>query len=93
MDIACHFIGIWYYHFAFSKSNIQVLFLKTGKDVFEAFYKKDLARRLLLGKSASVDAEKSMLSKLKQGVYLDMYIVYFSLFFLVLCFMNLHGEQ
>ncbi|XP_077746792.1 cullin-4B-like isoform X3 [Canis aureus] len=37
-----------------------------GKDVFKAFYKKDLARRLLLGKSASVDAEKSMLSKLKQ---------------------------
>ncbi|KAL1924121.1 uncharacterized protein VTP21DRAFT_7156 [Calcarisporiella thermophila] len=36
-----------------------------GKDVFEAFYKKDLAKRLLLGKSASVDAEKSMLSKLK----------------------------
>uniref|UniRef100_A0A8I3S3R2 Cullin family profile domain-containing protein n=1 Tax=Canis lupus familiaris TaxID=9615 RepID=A0A8I3S3R2_CANLF len=40
--------------------------LQKGKDVFEAFYKKDLARRLLLGKSASVDAEKSMLSKLKQ---------------------------
>lgn len=39
----------------------------TGKDVFEAFYKKDLAKRLLVGKSASVDAEKSMLSKLKQG--------------------------
>ena len=37
-----------------------------GKDVFEAFYKKDLAKRLLIGKSASVDAEKSMLSKLKQ---------------------------
>jgi len=36
-----------------------------GKDVFEAFYKKDLAKRLLLGKSASVDAEKSMISKLK----------------------------
>ncbi|ELT93967.1 hypothetical protein CAPTEDRAFT_195383, partial [Capitella teleta] len=36
------------------------------KDVFEAFYKKDLAKRLLVGKSASVDAEKSMLSKLKQ---------------------------
>uniref|UniRef100_A0A673LV72 Cullin-4B n=1 Tax=Sinocyclocheilus rhinocerous TaxID=307959 RepID=A0A673LV72_9TELE len=33
--------------------------------VFEAFYKKDLAKRLLVGKSASVDAEKSMLSKLK----------------------------
>lgn len=41
----------------------------TGKDVFEAFYKKDLAKRLLLGKSASVDAERSMLSKLKQGMF------------------------
>lgn len=37
-----------------------------GKDVFEAFYKTDLAKRLLIGKSASIDAEKSMLSKLKQ---------------------------
>ncbi|KAI8820589.1 ubiquitin-protein ligase, cullin 4 [Fimicolochytrium jonesii] len=36
-----------------------------GKDIFEAFYKKDLAKRLLLQKSTSVDAEKSMLSKLK----------------------------
>jgi cullin-4 len=39
-----------------------------GKDVFEAFYKKDLAKRLLLGKSASVDSEKSMLTKLKTGM-------------------------
>lgn len=37
-----------------------------GKDVFEAFYKKDLSKRLLVGKSASADAEKSMLLKLKQ---------------------------
>ena len=37
--------------------------------MFEAFYKKDLAKRLLVGKSASVDAEKSMLSKLKQGTF------------------------
>ncbi|KAG4142657.1 hypothetical protein ERO13_D06G143050v2 [Gossypium hirsutum] len=36
-----------------------------GKDVFEALYKKDLAKRLLLGKSASIDVEKSMISKLK----------------------------
>lgn len=35
--------------------------------MFEAFYKKDLAKRLLLSKSASYDAEKSMLLKLKQG--------------------------
>nr|CAG4635961.1 EOG090X01NX [Eubosmina coregoni] len=46
---------------------IMVLFRYIhGKDVFEAFYKKDLAKRLLVGKSASVDAEKSMMSKLKQ---------------------------
>ena len=36
-----------------------------GKDVFEAFFKKDLAKRLLLGKSSSTDAEKNMISKLK----------------------------
>ncbi|TNY22886.1 Cullin family-domain-containing protein [Rhodotorula diobovata] len=36
-----------------------------GKDIFEAFYKRDLAKRLLLNKSASVDAERSMLLKLK----------------------------
>ena len=47
--------------------NFFVALLLAGKDVFEAFYKKDLAKRLLLGKSASFDAEKSMLLKLKQG--------------------------
>ena len=46
--------------------NKRPCFFFLGKDVFEAFYKKDLAKRLLVGKSASVDAEKSMLSKLKQ---------------------------
>ena len=34
--------------------------------MFEAFYKADLAKRLLIGRSSSFDAEKSMLSKLKQ---------------------------
>ena len=38
-----------------------------GKAVFEAFYKKDLAKRLLMGRSASTDAEKSMLTRLKSG--------------------------
>lgn len=43
-----------------------VLFrLIQGKDVFEAFYKRDLAKRLLLGRSASADAEKACISKLK----------------------------
>lgn len=53
-----------------TKLNIVIFFCActfVGKDVFEAFYKKDLAKRLLVGKSASVDAEKSMLSKLKHG--------------------------
>ncbi|CAG8429915.1 unnamed protein product [Penicillium salamii] len=36
-----------------------------GKAVFEAFYKNDLARRLLMKRSASSDAEKSMLARLK----------------------------
>jgi hypothetical protein len=40
-----------------------------GKAVFEAFYKNDLARRLLMGRSASDDAEKSMLERLKRGIY------------------------
>jgi cullin-4 len=42
-------------------------FALQGKDVFEAFYKRDLAKRLLLGRSASMDAEKLMISKLKAG--------------------------
>lgn len=50
--------------------------LHAGKDVFEAFYKKDLAKRLLVGKSASVDAEKSMLSKLKHGDYVVLIQIY-----------------
>ncbi|KAI8326187.1 cullin-4A [Martensiomyces pterosporus] len=36
-----------------------------GKDLFEAFYKRDLAKRLLHSKSASTDAERSMLQRLK----------------------------
>lgn len=35
------------------------------KDLFEAFYKKHLSKRLLLGKSASYELERSMLGKLK----------------------------
>lgn len=45
---------------------IYIFRLINGKDVFEAFYKKDLAKRLLFGTSISIDAEKSILSKLKQ---------------------------
>lgn len=37
----------------------------TDKDVFAEFYKKQLAKRLLLQRSASDDAERSMIAKLK----------------------------
>jgi len=36
-----------------------------SKDVFEAFYRQDLAKRLLLNKSSSIDSERSFVSKLK----------------------------
>ncbi|KAI9451539.1 Cullin-4B [Russula earlei] len=36
------------------------------KDIFRAFYHRALAKRLLLGRSASDDAEKAMLKKLKE---------------------------
>lgn len=38
-----------------------------GKAVFEAFYKKDLARRLLMERSASDEAERNMILRLKTG--------------------------
>lgn len=57
----------------FSFVNSFVFYFIQGKDVFEAFYKKDLAKRLLLGKSASIDAEKSMISKV---IYICSYFVH-----------------
>ncbi|KAL8938653.1 MAG: hypothetical protein Q9211_003104, partial [Gyalolechia sp. 1 TL-2023] len=52
-----------------------------GKAVFEAFYKRDLARRLLLNRSASADAEKSMLTRLKSGLSIfDLDFVRFLIF-------------
>eukprot|EP01080_Neovahlkampfia_damariscottae_P011659 gene11659-4896_t len=49
----------------YMNDSLTVFKFLEAKDVFEAFYKKDLAKRLLLGKSTSFDAEKSMISKLK----------------------------
>ena len=37
----------------------------SDKDVFEAFYRKELSKRLLLRTSASDEAEKAMISKLR----------------------------
>ena len=46
-------------------SCLHIFRLVQGKDVFEACYAKFLARRLLLGKSASVDDERRMVGKLR----------------------------
>jgi len=40
----------------------------TDKDMFERYYKKHLARRLLHGKSESTDVEKQMISRMKQEI-------------------------
>ncbi|KAL1889358.1 hypothetical protein Cpir12675_005821 [Ceratocystis pirilliformis] len=44
---------------------LQVFRLIDGKDAFEAFYKRDLARRLLMDRSISYDAERTMLARLR----------------------------
>ena len=44
---------------------LQAILYVQGKEVFEAFYKKDLAKRLLLGRSASTDDKKNMIDNLK----------------------------
>ena len=52
---------------AFYKKVIINNSLEYSLEILTFFFDpKDLAKRLLVGKSASVDAEKSMLSKLKQ---------------------------
>jgi cullin 3 len=44
---------------------ITVFRFLTDKDVFERYYKGHLAKRLLLGRSVSDDAERGMLAKFK----------------------------
>lgn len=47
------------------------------KDIFEAFYKRHLSRRLLLGRSISNDMEKMVLLKLKAGREKDPWMISF----------------
>lgn len=44
---------------------INIFKFVNAKDVFEEFYLRGLARRLLLKKSASTEAEKIMMSKIR----------------------------
>ncbi|KAK8928873.1 Cullin-1 [Platanthera zijinensis] len=45
---------------------VKLLTYISDKDLFAEFYRKKLARRLLFDKNASIDHERSILSKLKQ---------------------------
>jgi cullin-4 len=60
-------------------SSLALYRFTADKDVFRAFYHRFLAKRLLLGRSASDDAEKAMLKKLKEGTSLPT-VLDFSLF-------------
>lgn len=46
---------------------IALIGFTRDKDVFKAFYSTQLAKRLLLNKSASDDMERNMIVKLQQG--------------------------
>ncbi|KAL4867301.1 hypothetical protein BDV12DRAFT_122760 [Aspergillus spectabilis] len=49
-------------------SGITLLRYVKDKDLFEAYYKKHLSRRLLMKRSVSMDAERQMISKMKMEV-------------------------
>jgi len=49
----------------FQERVLQLFCHLQAKDIFEAFYKRDLAKRLLLGKVVSMDMERSMVTLLK----------------------------
>ena len=46
-------------------NGITLLQYISDKDLFETYYKKHLSRRLLMKRSASMDAERQMISKMK----------------------------
>lgn len=49
-------------------NGITLLRYIRDKDLFETYYKKHLSRRLLMKRSASMDAERQMISKMKMEV-------------------------
>ncbi|ODH37684.1 hypothetical protein ACO22_02594 [Paracoccidioides brasiliensis] len=53
---------------ALLESGITLLRYIRDKDLFETYYKKHLSRRLLMKRSASTDAERQMIEKMKMEV-------------------------
>lgn len=64
-----------------------------GKAVFEAFYKNDLARRLLMGRSASDEVERSMLERLRTGLFSDMMSTFWLLLTVDRMWIELHTQS
>lgn len=56
------------------------------------YYKQHLAKRLLLGRSISDDAEKSMISKLKVGFFFSKQINFESILFADRMRLSIHVE-
>lgn len=56
----------------FRNKSLAEIAVFTAKDLFEAFYTRMFAKRLLLNKSASSDLEKIMLLKLQRGTSYDL---------------------
>ena len=56
---------------------LSIFRLVEGKDVFQAFFRNDLAKRLLLGKSSDFDIEKTLITKLRQGYFYYYYFIYY----------------
>jgi hypothetical protein len=59
------------------------------KDVFERYYKQHLAKRLLYGRSASEEAERAFIAKLKVRCYILFEIWYVVIVYLWCVFRNL----
>lgn len=53
--------------------------LTSDKDVFREFYMRALAKRLLLGRTASDDFEKNVLAKLERGAFRPLLLLFFRL--------------
>ena len=66
-----HDSQFWMFITLYTLISLQMVVFKyiEDKDVFQKFYSKMLAKRLVQHMSASDDAEASMISKLKQVCY------------------------
>ena len=58
-------ISCYLHWFHYDPRQFQSFCMLQGKDMFEEFYKSELARRLLLQRFSSIDLEKAAIARLK----------------------------